>query len=59
MNPFKKPLVFYDEGTTFDRPQKDYVGGLVPNVHPDARIHSCGITLYATFQEEEAANDNL
>ncbi|HNV36993.1 MAG TPA: hypothetical protein PKL79_08235 [Rectinema sp.] len=53
MNPFKKPLVFYDESTTFDRPKAEYVGELVPNVHPDERICSCGMTLCIAFSEEQ------
>lgn len=62
MNPFKKPIAFYDEGSTFDSASIDsrnYVGMLLKDVHPDPRICSCGFTVCCRFQEGENKNDGL
>ena len=40
MNPFKKPIVFYTEGSTFnwDSNRPCYIGALLKNIHRDPRI---------------------
>jgi len=44
MNPFKKPIVFYSEGSTFDTtPGTRWAGTLVSGIHADHRIRQQGM----------------
>lgn len=52
INPFKKPILFYSEGSTFDAPvSTDYVGTLIENVHEDKRIRHQGMAPILRFNE--------
>lgn len=52
MNPFKKPIVFFAEGATFDAcPGTQYVGRLLQDVHSDRRIRHQGMAPVLLFEE--------
>lgn len=54
MNPFKKPIVMYQEGATFDNPgNKKYVGRLLKDIHKDKRIRHYAFAPLIYFNEEE------
>ncbi len=50
-NPFKKPIIFYDAGTTFDSHGSPYVGSIIKDVHTDPRIRSFGLAPVIGFSE--------
>lgn len=52
MNPFKKPILFFAEGATFDAgPQTRFVGRLLRGVHGDPRICHQGMAPVLLFEE--------
>jgi len=56
MNPFKKPIVFFDQGSTFNfiDSMPPYVGQLVHNVHSDSRIVQQGWAPVIRYNEGSA-----
>jgi len=54
MNPFKKPIVFFDQGATFNfhDGMPPYIGSMVRNVHSDARIVQQGWAPIIRYSEE-------
>lgn len=53
MNPFKKPILFFDEGATFEPPEtSSYVGTMVKNIHADERIRQHGFAPICRFYDE-------
>ncbi|MGC8764837.1 MAG: hypothetical protein ACP5QT_03025 [Brevinematia bacterium] len=55
MNPFKKPIAMYKEGSTFELngENRGYVGCLLSNVHSDSRIKHYAFAPIIHFTEEE------
>lgn len=53
INPFKKPILFYSEGATFNAQaiEKPYIGSLLRDVHKDNRIVHQGWALTIRFNE--------
>jgi len=52
-NPFKKPIVFFQAGATWNRNrEKHYFGRLLHNIHADERIRHHAFTPVIPFQEE-------
>lgn len=52
MNPFKKPIVFFAEGATFDAQDgTQFVGRLLEGVHGDTRIRHQGMAPVLLFKE--------
>lgn len=53
INPFKKPILFYAEGSTFnaDAINKPYIGSLLRNIHKDDRIVHQGWAPVIRFNE--------
>jgi CRISPR/Cas system CSM-associated protein Csm4 (group 5 of RAMP superfamily) len=44
MNPFKKPILFFDEGSTFvPKHEKCFIGSMVKDLHSDRRIRQHGL----------------
>lgn len=44
MNPFKKPILFFDEGSTFvPKHEKCFIGSMVKDIHRDRRIRQHGL----------------
>ncbi|MEM5947012.1 hypothetical protein WKV44_00475 [Spirochaetia bacterium 38H-sp] len=54
-NPFKKPIIFYTEGSSFscDNNNCVYIGKLIKNIHTDNRIVHQGWAPVIRFNEEE------
>ncbi|RKX80194.1 MAG: hypothetical protein DRP87_00510 [Spirochaetes bacterium] len=52
-NPFKKPIVMYREGATFDFSGQQFVGTLLKDVHADNRIRHHAFAPLIRFTEEE------
>jgi CRISPR-associated protein Csm4 len=54
MNPFKKPIVFFDQGATFSfhEGMRPYIGSMVRNVHSDNRIVQQGWAPIIRYSEE-------
>lgn len=50
-NPFKKPIVFFDAGSTCDMLPTAFAGTVVRNVHTDQRIVSMGMAPLMAFTE--------
>lgn len=50
-NPFKKPIVFFEAGSTCDMLKKDFAGTLIRNIHTDKRIVSMGLAPMMPFTE--------
>lgn len=51
-NPFKKPIIFYAEGATFNAPAgQQWAGILVKNIHSDPRIRQQGMTPLYWFND--------
>jgi len=55
MNPFKKPIVFFDQGSTFSYTagMLPWIGSMVRNVHSDNRIVQQGWAPIIPYFEEE------
>lgn len=52
MNPFKKPILFFDEGATFIPSQeRSFIGTMVRNVHKDPRICQHGYAPVVWFED--------
>lgn len=52
MNPFKKPILFYKEGSTLKaKANTDYLGSLLEGVHIDPRIRQYGFAPLLKFEE--------
>jgi len=53
MNPFKKPLLMYAEGSSFDKPgNASIIGSLVEGIHGDRRIVHQAMAPIICFDEE-------
>lgn len=55
MNPFKKPILFFDEGSTFvPNHEKGFIGSMVKDIHRDRRIRQHGFAPILWFEDGEA-----
>lgn len=53
-NPFKKPIIFYSEGSTMSLPESDKrIGMILKGVHEDDRIRQYGMAPVLRFREAE------
>lgn len=52
MNPFKKPILFFDEGSTFvPNHEKGFIGSMVREIHKDRRIRQHGFAPILWFED--------
>jgi len=51
LNPYKKPIVMFEAGSTCTIMPQQWAGTIVHNVHTDTRIVSCGIGPLFSFTE--------
>lgn len=55
MNPFKRPILFFEEGATFEpSDEKPYIGCMVQGIHADVRIRQHGFAPIFRFFDQEA-----
>jgi len=51
-NPFKKPIVMFRQGSSFEPPDRPVVGTLLSDVHGDRRVRHHAFAPYLLFNEE-------
>jgi len=60
-NPFKKPIIMYKTGSTFDSNQsndKPFIGKLLKGIHNNEKIRHYAISPLIYFNENEVLNNN-